>query len=31
MVVPVPSYSDIAKILEQIPIWKAIAGLPKRG
>lgn len=30
MVVPLPSYSDIAKILEQIPIWKAVTGLPKR-
>ena len=24
------SVSDILKLLEQIPIWKAVAGLPKR-
>ena len=27
--IPLPSYADLSKMLEQIPIWKAVAGLPK--
>lgn len=30
MVVPIPSYSDILKMLEQLPIGKTLLGLPKR-